>query len=83
MNAPNPNAELAALRRAIDGIDDALAELLMCRMCLSHQVQELKAQAGVPIYDRRREIEIQERYERHWCGASAVARAILHWCRED
>jgi hypothetical protein len=27
---------------------NALAELLMCRMCLSHQAQELKARAGVP-----------------------------------
>jgi chorismate mutase len=85
VNAPSPNAkpELLALRRAIDGIDDALAGLLVCRMSLSHQAQALKARDGLPALDPAREVEILHRYEQRWCGASAVARAILGLCRED
>ncbi|HNQ88402.1 MAG TPA: chorismate mutase [Verrucomicrobiota bacterium] len=83
MNVPAPNADLLALRHAIDGIDDALAALLVSRVCLSHQAQALKARAGLPALDRAREVEIQHRYEQRWCGASAVALAILNLCRED
>ena len=75
--------ELQTLRRAIDGIDDALAGLLACRITLSHQAQALKAQAGLPPIDRTRETDIQQRYERQWRGASVVAGAILNLCRED
>ena len=75
--------ELPALRRAIDGIDEALAGLLACRATLSHQAQALKAQAGLPPIDRARETDIQHRYEQRWAGASAVAQAILTLCRED
>ncbi len=78
-----PNPELAALRQAIDGIDDALGGLLATRVCLSHQAQALKSRAGLPVLDRAREDQIQHSYERHWRGAGAVARAILGLCRED
>ena len=83
MSAPTTNAELLVLRQAIDGLDDALAALLISRVCLSHQAQTLKARAGLPAFDRAREVEIQHRYEQRWCGASLVARAILNLCRED
>lgn len=83
MSAPTANAELLVLRHAIDGMDDALASLLACRVCLSHQAQTVKARAGLPALDRAREVEIQHRYEQRWAGASAVARAILNLCRED
>jgi len=83
VSATVPKAELCALRRAIDGIDDALAGLLACRVCLSHQAQALKARAGAPARDHDREVEIQHRYEQRWAGASVVARAILNLCRED
>ncbi|MCZ7637612.1 MAG: chorismate mutase [Verrucomicrobia bacterium] len=79
MSAP----DLQPLRRAIDGLDDALTGLLVCRVCLSHQAQALKVQAGLPTLDPGREAEIQGRYERRWCGAAVVARAILNLCRED
>ena len=83
VSVPTVNAELLVLRQAIDGIDDALAALLACRVCLSHQAQALKARAGLPALDRAREVEIQHRYDLRWAGASAVARAILNLCRED
>jgi chorismate mutase len=83
VSVSNPIAELAAFRHAIDGVDEALAGLVASRVCLSHQAQELKVRAGLPILDRARELEIQYRYERRWRGASAVARAILSLCRED
>ncbi|MCZ7637643.1 MAG: chorismate mutase [Verrucomicrobia bacterium] len=47
MSAP----DLQPLRRAIDGLDDALTGLLVCRVCLSHQAQALKVQAGLPTLD--------------------------------
>lgn len=75
--------DLQPLRRAIDGLDDALAGLLVCRVCLSHQAQALKVQAGLPTLDPGREAAIQRRYEQRWCGASGVARAILNLCREN
>ena len=83
MSAGSPNAELQRLRQAIDAMDDALAALLVSRICLSHQAQTLKARSGLPALDRTREVEIQHRYEQRWAGASAVARAILNLCRED
>jgi chorismate mutase len=79
----NPNAELQSLRRAIDGVDEALAGLLATRICLSHQAQEIKSRAGVPVRDPNRETEICYRYDLRWRGSSAVAMAILNWCRED
>lgn len=83
VKAPSANAELLTLRQAIDGMDDALASLLACRACLSHQAQAVKARLGRPALDRARELEIQHRYDQRWAGASAVARAILDLCRED
>jgi chorismate mutase len=83
VSAPTANTELLMLRQAIDGLDDALAALLVSRVCLSHQAQTLKARAGLPALDRTRELEIQHRYEQRWAGASTVARAILNLCRED
>jgi len=79
----DPSAGLGALRRAIDGVDEALANLVACRVCLSHQAQELKIRAGLPVVDAQRELEIQYRYEQHWHGSATVARAILSLCRED
>ncbi len=83
MSEGSANANLLTLRQAIDGLDDALARLLACRVCLSHQAQALKARVGLPAFDASREAEIQHRYEQRWCGASTVARAILTLCRED
>ena len=82
MSAPSFHAELIAFRRAIDGVDEALAGLVASRVCLSHQAQELKVRAGLPVIDRHRELEIQHRYDKRWLGASTVARAILNLCRE-
>ncbi len=76
------HAELIGFRRAIDGVDEALAGLVASRVCLSHQAQELKVRAGLPVIDPQRELEIQYRYDKRWLGASSIARAILNLCRE-
>lgn len=76
------NADLQTVRQAIDGIDAALADLLACRICLSHQAQAIKTKSGLPIHDPNRELEVCYRYDTRWRGSSLVARAILHWCRE-
>lgn len=83
MNASKLNADLQTLRQAIDGLDDALVGLLVCRMFLSHQAQALKTRAGLPAFDAAREAEIQRRYDQRWYGASVIARAILNFCRDD
>jgi chorismate mutase len=83
VSAPIANAELLALRQAIDGVDDALASLLAYRVCLSHQAQALKARVGLPAVDPARELDIQHRYDLRWRGAAVVARAVLTLCRED
>ena len=77
------STELQTVRRAIDGIDEALADLIACRICLSHQAQKIKAKVGLPPRDRAREEEVCYRYDLRWRGSSAVARAILNLCRED
>ncbi len=82
MSASLIRPELLALRGAIDGIDEALGSLLVCRVVLSHQAQRIKADAGLPILDPGREAQILHRYDQHWRGAAAVARAILTLCRE-
>ncbi len=83
VSTPDRKLELAALRRAIDGLDEALAGLLATRAGLSRQAQELKSRVGLPAIDPQREVEIQHRYEQRLGGASVVARAILTLCRES
>jgi chorismate mutase len=79
----NVDPELQTIRRAIDALDEAMADLLACRICLSHQAQSIKSRAGFPVRDESREEEIRYRYDLRWRGASVVARAILDWCRDD
>ncbi|MCL4180634.1 MAG: chorismate mutase [Verrucomicrobia bacterium] len=71
----NPNAELQTIRRAIDALDEAMADLLASRICLSHQAQQIKSRAGLPIRDETREEEIRYRYDLRWRGAAVVAMA--------
>jgi chorismate mutase len=79
MNPADP--ELRDIRRAIDGVDAAIATLLASRRRLSHLAILTKAREGLPIVDPIREGEIKQRYERTAHGASIVARAIFRWCR--
>jgi len=73
--------ELEALRRAIDGVDDALAGLLACRVRLSRQAQATKRRVGFPVFDGNREAEIQRRFDLAAPGSAAIAAAITQWCR--
>ena len=82
MSAPADHPELATLRQALDEVDDALAGLLAHRVRLSRQAQACKARVNLPAYDANREAAIRDRYERHQAGASALARAILRFCRD-
>jgi chorismate mutase len=79
----NVDPELQTIRRAIDALDEAMADLLACRICLSHQAQSIKSRAGLPVRDEAREVEIRYRYDLRWRGASVVAKAILDWCRDE
>lgn len=83
MNATEPTMDLRSLRQALDGVDVALAGLLICRASLSRQAQAVKVQAGVPILDAVREAEVRRRYDRTAPGSGLVAQAILNWCRNE
>lgn len=75
--------QLQNLRQALDGVDDALAGLLVARQRLSRRAMVLKARLGVPALDADRERQITSRYDRVSRGLGAVARTILKWCRHE
>ena len=52
---------LARVRRAIDGIDDALLLLLAARVRLARHAERCKRAAGVPLRDPRREAHVHAR----------------------
>ncbi|MBI2362914.1 MAG: chorismate mutase, partial [Elusimicrobia bacterium] len=47
--------ELAAIRRGIDSVDNAVVRLLARRRALSVRLAEVKRAVDLPIYDRVRE----------------------------
>jgi chorismate mutase len=57
----NSNADISALRRAIDEIDDAILDLVNRRLGLAQQIGGAKKKGGIQITDNRREIEIMNR----------------------
>jgi len=54
----NLNADIAALRVAIDAIDEKIMDLINRRLLLAAQIGTLKKKDGVPVGDRIREEEI-------------------------
>lgn len=54
--------DLTDVRRRIDAIDDAIAELLRTRLSLVEEARALKATVGRPLYDEAREAELLERH---------------------
>lgn len=52
---------LARVRRAIDGIDDALMLLLAARVRLARRAERCKRAAGLPLRDPRREARVHAR----------------------
>ena len=50
-------AKLAALRQSIDNVDAALVHMLAERFQFTQQVGRLKAQAGLPASDKKREAD--------------------------
>lgn len=56
-------AGLARVRRAIDGIDDALLLLLAGRARLARHAERCKRAAGLPLRDPARELRVQARAE--------------------
>lgn len=53
--------ELAECRGAIEDIDRQIVELLVARVALGQRTAELKAAAGLPLLDPRREAEVIRR----------------------
>jgi chorismate mutase/prephenate dehydrogenase len=79
------DAELAAVRREIDALDDRLVELLAQRLRLVRKVAELKSSTGLaPVHvpDREREVLARARADAARYGldpalAERVFRAVL------
>ena len=57
----NPNADISALRLAINEIDEKMLELINRRLLLAKQIGNRKKQGGIQITDRQRENEILDR----------------------
>lgn len=57
----NPNADISALRLAIDEIDEKIMDLINRRLWLAQQIGSVKNQGGIQITDRQREKEIIDR----------------------
>lgn len=53
--------ELAECRGAIEDVDRQIVELLATRVALGQRTAELKAAAGLPLLDPRREAEVIRR----------------------
>ncbi len=52
---------LAALRARLDALDEEVMSRVAARMALVEEIAALKAQAGRPVFDRRREQEVLAR----------------------
>jgi chorismate mutase len=73
---------IESLRIQIDGLDDAIAHLVMARMRLSLQIQTARVNAGGPRIVLSRERAIRQRYlEALGSAGFAVADTMLRLCR--
>ncbi|HMJ09646.1 MAG TPA: chorismate mutase [Pyrinomonadaceae bacterium] len=52
---------LEELRNEINGIDEAIVELLDRRAATAGEIGRIKAAAGLPVFDRRREADVMRR----------------------
>ena len=52
------------LRLKINHIDEAMLELFKERMAVSKKIGTLKKQAGLPVFDKKREDDVYERLEK-------------------
>ena len=57
----DPNADISALRQAIDEIDEQIMDLINRRLLLAEQIGAIKKQSGIQITDAKREQEIIDR----------------------
>ena len=57
----NSGADIAALRRRIDDIDDQILELISRRLSAAQAIGQIKQQTGITVVDNRRESEIYQR----------------------
>jgi chorismate mutase/prephenate dehydratase len=55
------NADISALRQAIDEIDEKIMDLINQRLSLAKQIGDFKKQVGIQITDSTREKEIMNR----------------------
>ncbi len=71
--------DLDELRHAIDGIDDALLDLLKRRQTIASQIGDIKHGLGLPIYDPGRERNILARLRENNAGHLAEAAVLAAW----
>ena len=61
------------LRSEIDAVDEAIVELLEHRAAISKKIGAIKAQAGLPVFDRRREAAVLSGINRRAAGTFGAA----------
>jgi chorismate mutase len=59
---PSSEAKLEEIRKRIDGIDDAIVDLLLKRMYYANETRNEKLRLKVPIIDEQRQIEVIEKW---------------------
>ncbi|MFV9677097.1 MAG: chorismate mutase [Methanosarcinales archaeon] len=62
MEMSSGEAELREIRKKIDEIDDAIADLLSKRMQYAHQAKDVKQQMNKPLADMHCEKEVIEKW---------------------
>ncbi len=77
-------------REAIDALDCELLSLIAQRMTLARKIAKIKKQKRLPIYNRKRENEIVERFLEcaikkgiHPLLAKKICRLLLQYSRKE
>jgi chorismate mutase len=61
MNEPELDANIQGLRAQLDEVDREIVLMLNRRVRLVHELATIKGEAGIPLYDPKREEEILRR----------------------
>ena len=61
MNEPELDANIQNLRAQLDEVDREIVLMLNRRVRLVHELATIKGEAGIPLYDPKREEEILRR----------------------
>jgi chorismate mutase len=81
VNEPELNIHIQRLRAQLDKVDGEIVQALNKRARLVHKLAALKREAGVPLYDPKREEEILRRVAKENPGPTALVIMVDPVCR--